>query len=382
MPNPNEVATLTSNGATFSNWKSVMVRRDFGAPSSEFAFSSVEPGSAGKGWGGMRFKPFDPVQVKLAGIQVIDGSVTTRTTSMDAQGHEIMVQGRSRVCSIVDSSVPVKPGNFNGQTYQQVAQGLLAPHGIGIVTRNLPPIFTKPFLSLAPQYAETVEEMLSRMASMRGVFHTDDPQGNLVVGQGDPSAAPVALLEEGRNIKSISCRLDNQNAWNAMSTIGQNIGTDENRPPRDNSATSTDATVPAARVKLMIAPHTGDSDEMAAHTNHARSVATWNVVQCTIVVQGWVRPDGKLWDVCDNISVKSPSAFPDDDGIHSLGVQSVTYAQDSDNGTITTLTCVLPNALTGMLPLNPTSSGGANPTSGSALGNAKPDSPDTGGISV
>jgi len=375
MPNPNEVATLTSNGQTFSNWKTVMVRRDFGAPSSEFAFSSVEPGSPGKGWTGMRFKPFDPVQVQLAGIQVIDGSVTTRITSMDAQGHEIMVQGRSRVCSIVDSSVPIKPGVFSGQTYEQVARGLLAPHGIGLVVRNPPPIFTKPFLSLVPQYAETVFEMLSRMAAMRGAFHTDDAQGNLVVGQGDASAAPVADLVEGVNIKSISCRLDNQNAWNAMSTIGQSVGNDQNRPPRDNSATSVDATVPDSRVKLMMAPHTGDADEMAAYTNHERAVATWNIVQCTIVVQGWVRPDGGLWDVCNNISVKSPSAFPNEDGFQTLGVQSVVYGQDSDSGTTTTLECVLPNALTSMLPLNPTD---ANPTSGSGLGNAAPNPPDTG----
>ncbi len=377
MPNPNEVATLTTGGETFSNWKTVMVRRDFGAPSSEFSFSSVEPGSAGKGWAGMRFKPFDPVQVKLAGIQVIEGSVTTRSTSMDAQGHEIMIQGRSRVCSIVDSSVPIKPGTFSGQTYEQVARGLLAPHGIGLVVRNPPPIFTKPFKSLVPQYGETFEEMLGRMAAMRGVFHVDDAQGNLVVGQGNPSAAPVATLQEGVNIKSISCRLDNQNAWSVMSTIGQNVGDDYNHPPRDYSGSSVDATVPDTRKKIMMAPHPGDSDEMTAHTNHARAVATWNIVQCTIIVQGWLRPDSKLWDTCDNVSVKSPSAFPNEDGFQTLGIQSVTFSQDNDNGTTTTLTCVLPNALASVQALNPQPSGNADPTSGSALGTAKPDPSDT-----
>jgi len=95
------------------------------------------------------------------------------------------------------------------------------------------------------------------------------------------------------------------------------------------------------------------------------------------VVQGWLRPDGKLWDTCDNVSVKSPSAFPNEDGFQTLGIQSVTYSQDSDNGTTTTLTCVLPNALASVGSLNPAPVSGANPTSGSALGNAKPDAPDT-----
>lgn len=375
MPKPSETATILCDGRTFRNWKSVMVQREYGAVSSEFSFSSVEPGDPRHGFSGMRFKPFDPVVVKLAGITVITGSVTTRTTSMDAQGHEIAIQGRSRVCDLADASVPVRPGTFNKMSYEQIARGLLSPFGIGLNVRNPPPIFSKPFLSCVPQYGETISEMLNRLASMRGAFHVDDPDGNLVVGQGDPKAAPVALLKEGRNIKSISCRLDNQNAWNALSAAAQNVGTDDERPPRGYSATSRDASVPANRSKILLAPHTGYADEAAAYVDHERAVATWNVVQCSIVVQGWLRPDGKLWDVCDNISVISPSAFLSDD-VQTLGVQSVNYSQDSDNGTTTTLNCVLPNALTSMLPLTPTPGVGSTP--GASPAPAQVDAPDTG----
>ena len=72
-------------------------------------------------------------------------------------------------------------------------------------------------------------ETLGRMASMRGVFHTDDPQGNLLVGQ--------------------------------------NVGDGQNRPPRANSASASNPNPETTCEAIVIAPQPGDSDEMAAHAN-------------------------------------------------------------------------------------------------------------------
>ena len=100
-------------------------------------------------------------------------------------------------------------------------------------------------------------------------------------------------------------------------------------------------------------------------------------VQATFTVQGWIRPDGKLWDVCDNLSVKAPSLFPNADGFQTLGVQTVRYAQDAENGTLTTFECVLPNALTTLAnPHVPTDANG-NFIDNAALGAAKPNTLDT-----
>ncbi len=377
MPNADELAVITCNGQTYRDWKSVMVERDYGAFSSLFSFGAVEPGAFGQGWAAMRLKPGDAVTVTLAGITVITGAITARSTSIDAQGHELVLQGRSAVANLVDSSVPIKPGTFSGQTYEQVARALLAPHGVGLVIKNPPPIFGKPFRWLVPQYGETVHEMLQRLASMRGVFHTDDAQGNLVVGQGDPSAAPVATLQEGFNIKSATVRLINESAWSKYTAVSQTPGDDNSRPPRDYSGSSVDSTLPAGREKIVISPHPGDDSEMAAHANYLRAIDTWLQVQATITVQGWKRPDGNLWNVTENVSVKAPSLFPNADGTQTLGIQSVRYTQDSENGTLTTLECILPNALTTTPnPHVPTDANG-NFTDGQALGTAKPDPSDT-----
>ncbi len=344
---------------------------------SVFSFGTTEPGSSSKGWSGLRLKPGDAVTVALAGITVITGNITARSTSLDAQGHEVLVQGRSVAAKIADMSVPIKPGSFSGQSYEQVAKGLLAPLGVGLMVRNPPPILSKPFKSLYPQYGETILEMLDRLSQMRGVFHSDDAQGNLVVGQGDPSAAPVATLREGVNIKSASVSLVNDNAWSKLTVAGQNVGDDQNRPPRDQSASVVNPNADTTREKIIMAPHTGDADEMQAHANYRMAVDAWVQVQATIVVQGWVRPDGKLWDVCDNLVVIAPSLFPNADGRQVLGVQTVKYTQDSDNGTTTTLECVLPNALSPYQSTGVQTDTSGNVLDGGGLAKAVPNPPDT-----
>ena len=379
MPNPNEVATITVGGRSYRNWKTVSVERVWGGEAiSVFSLGATEPSESTTGWSDLRLKPGDAVTVALAGITVITGNVTARSTSIDAQGHEILVQGRSAAAKIADTSVPIKAGSFSGNTYEQTARGLLARHGVGLVVRNAPSIFSKPFRSLVPQYGETIMEMLDRMGSMRGVFHSDDADGNLVVGQGDPTAAPVATLQEGKNIKSATVRLVNENAWSLYTVAGQNVGTDQDRPSnRDQSASISNPNTDTIREKILIAPHTGDSDEMAAHANYRAAVDSWNQVQATFVVQGWVRPDGKLWDVCDNLSVIAPSLFPNEGGKQILGVQTVKYTQDSENGTLTTLECVLPNALSPYSNPNVLTDSNGNLLNGSGVGTAAPNAPDT-----
>lgn len=346
MPNADEVAQITAGGSDYKDWKSVMVRRDYGNAVSIFSFSAAEPGPFGEGWTSLRLKPGDEVTVSLAGVQVIKGNITTRDASYDAQGHDLVVQGKSSTMDLVDSSVAVKPGTFSGQTFEQAAKGVMSPHPSSLIIKNPPDIASKPFKSLTIQYGETVFGFIERMARMRGFILTDDEQGNLVASQTDPNAAPVAELQEGGNIKSAHGRLDDQNAWNKLSITGQNVGDDHNWPPRDYSATVENPNARPNRIRTGLAEHPGDAEDMQQRANYEAARCLWPVVQCTIVVQGWKRSDGKLWDVTDNVSVYSPMLFPNEDGRMTLGIQSVVYAQDSENGTTTTLELVLPQALT------------------------------------
>lgn len=340
-----------------------MVRRDFGDGISVFRFAAAE-GSYGPNYSGLKLQPGDAVTISLGGQQVIDGYVTTRSGAYDKDSHQLVIAGKSKTCDLKDSSVVVQPGTYDGSTLEQAANAVMAPHGISLTMLNPPDSISKPFASLAVQYGETVGEFVSRMAAMRGVFVTDDEQGNLVVGQGDPSAGAVAELTEGVNIKRCTFLIDDQTKFSKYEGTAQQPGNDQNWPPRANSAVATDDSARPNRYKLFVAEHPADSDELATRVNHEAASSSWQEVRLTVTVVGWFKPDGSLWKPVENISVNSPMAFPNADGAYTLGAQAVIFSQDDQNGTETTLELVLPNKLT----TNPTagipdigSSGGPQP---------------------
>ena len=366
------VAHLVVNGQEYTRWKSIRVRRDYGKPESVFTFACAEPGPYGQGWDALRLNIGDRADVYLGGKKAATCWITTRTAAYDSGNHDLVVSGKSIPTDLCTSSVDVRPGTFNGQNFEQVARGIMKPHPVGLVIQNPPPIFTKPFKSLVPQYGETVFEMLNRMCMMRGVSMVDDENGNLVVGRGDPSAAPVAELVEGRNIKSARGTLDNQTAWHRLDITGQNVGDDDNWPPRDFTATLTNPNGRANITKLMVAEHPGDADEMQQRANIELARAYWAVVNVTVVVVGWKQPDGSLWRPTNNVLVRSPMLFPNETGSLPLGIQAVEFAQDAQNGSTTTLSLVLPQALSTQGDLNAPPAGGSDPLQSPIPNQAQP----------
>ena len=55
----------------------------------------------------------------------------------------------------------VQPGTYDGSTFQQAAQAVLAPHNISLTMANPPNGASQPFKSLAVQYGETVAAFIS-----------------------------------------------------------------------------------------------------------------------------------------------------------------------------------------------------------------------------
>ncbi len=356
-----------------------MVRRDYGNAISVFQFTAAEPGPFGQGWDSLRLKPGDPCEILLGGTRVIKGSVTTRIAAYDAQSHDLAIAGKSLTLNLL-SSVLVKPGNYNGSTFEQANRGTMAPHPVSLVMKNPPDIASKPFKYLAVQYGESVFEFAERTSKMRGMFLCDDADGNLTAGLGDANAPVVADLEEGRNIKRATCNLTDENLWSRYQASAQMPGDDENRPPRDNSASLINPNVPSNRVQLWIAEHPASSDELQARANIEAARSAWPSVDCSVMVVGWLRPDGKLWDVTDKISVKSPMLFPNETGFLTLGVRSVVYGQDSENGTTTTLEMTRPELLTKTPFTGVQTDPGGNIVDTPVPNQARPDTPDTAGV--
>jgi prophage tail gpP-like protein len=343
MSDSDFIATIEADGQIYSAWESVIVRREFSEPISVFEFTPTE-GAYGRNYSQLALMPGDSVTISLGGEQVINGSVTTRNVAYDSKSHQIVIAGKSKTLHLAKSSVIVKPGTYDGYTFQQAAQAVMQPHGVNLIMSNPPQSASKPFANLSVQYGETCAEFIQRIAMMRGLHLWDDKNGNLVAGQGGQTSSG-ADLTEGVNILSANARIDNQSAWGPYAGVGQQPGNDNNWPPRAISASGNNPNYPQNWYKLWHAEHPGDAEDMASRVNYEMAIDAGAHVNVTLKVVGWKKPDGSLWDTPKTVTCLSPMIFGQQSSGLTLGVQSVVYEQDSANGTTTTLNLCLPQHL-------------------------------------
>lgn len=374
MPDPKTIVTVSTQGGFYRSWKTVQVRRDFGNGVSVFSFSASEVAS-GRKMSATLLKPGDAVAISLGGVQIINGYITKRQASFDKESHDLVIQGKSRTCDVADSSVIINAGDYKGYNVQQIANGVMQPHGVSFVTRNPPPGWDRPFDFATPHYGETCFSFINRLCNQRGLLITDDKDGNLVAGQADQSAAPVADLVEGRNILRAVGVLDDENAWSTTGMIQQYPGTDQNwGTTRAAAATVQNPGLTREnRVRLVHGDMTGDSAQLATRTSFENMLTASTIVTASVTVVGWFKLDGTLWKEGDNVTVRSPMLFPMATDPVKLSVQSVTYAQDPGEGTTTTLELVQPQRLGSTI--DPTYSQGQPEPAPAAAQPAAPDTP-------
>lgn len=342
MPNPDLVARIAAGGDIYENWTSVSVTRTYTGWTSDFAFTCAEPSTADT----IKLKPNDRATIFLGGELVINGFIEVRSAGYDANQHQVIVQGRSKVGDLIDSSA--EPAEFKGYDLAAIARGMIKPHDIKLVIDNLPPVASKPIRVFRVHYGETVFEALERLARMRGVFFSDDENGNLVMSSVKQLGAPVADFVEGQNILRASAMLRTEAAsFSKYQVSGQDIGSDDRRGATvaQVSAVATDPGIRANRKLVMLAEEPLDQQDAQARADREVAESIARQVEVIIVVPGWKRPDGKLWRPTDHCTVQSPRLFPSQNGKVSLAIREVTFSQTAPGETTTTLNLCLPNAL-------------------------------------
>lgn len=346
MPAPELYAEIRAAGGVYRDWTAVEVSMEYGSPTREFAFNVAEIGSRSTSWASVKLKPGDEVEIRLAGILVIRGYVIVRSPQYDANSHILVLQGLSRTTDIVDSSA--RPGQFRGYTFEQISRGLLKPHKIDLVTRDLPELAGKPFRNFMVHGGTTVWEAIERAARFRGVYLTCDAESRLVATQGIRSAGPGAVLEEGINILAAGGTLRDDTIFSRLSGEGQQQGSDDvfGRRAAEVGASSSNSLARSNRELILAAEQTMDTDEAKARVDREVAKQTETSIDLTVVVPGWFSPTGKLWEPTESVTIKSPMIFPTPaDGARDLAIRRVTFAQ-GPRGTTTTLGLCLPNALT------------------------------------
>lgn len=351
------IVSLLVGGMLYEGFKKVQISRSVREMAGQFSLEVSEKWTGGNngpaslmGW---RIRPGDPCTVLYSGFPVITGYVDTYCPKYDSTSHDVSIQGRSKTQDIVDSSADpdVENGEMRDVGLDQIANKLAKPHGVAV---KIQAKLKGKFDVARVQPGETKHEMLERYARPGAVLLTDDELGNLRLLH--VMAGAGGALIEGVNILEASATLRADNRYSDYETKGQDHGNDRRwgREVAEIAAKAKDGAVKRYR------PHVIRNETKTSKQN-AQDRCDWEATsragestRADVTVLDWVF-GGKLWMPGDTPMLISPMLAIN----RVMAVESLVMTQD-ENGTVTKLSLVPPEAL------NPSTGGGASGSGGGA----------------
>jgi prophage tail gpP-like protein len=360
-------ATLIVENLDYRDWESVWVQCRWADGVSLFKFTAVERSVP---FYHIQFRPGDKCLVNLGGVTVIKGYIETRQVAYDGERHGVQLEGKSATL-VGKSSVNVKDGNFDGLSFEEVAKKVLKDHpevGYKIVgTLN----DTK-FAQLSNQPGEAIFDFLERIARPRGIIIGNDSKGNyLFIGDHENPILRDQLIE-GVNIKRCNFIWRKDLDFDKIQVTSQAPASDGNAFTKASQMVAT-ANGAGYLGTILITPAEQPVPKAKELQDRADNEALWHLASeltVTAVVAGWFRSGGEIWWPGDNVRVESPMCPLS----QIMKIQTVTYTQDEENGTETTLELVPPWALK--------DSAYANVAPGGGVGSPDPGPPTLGGLGI
>ena len=338
MPNPDEVATLIVGGYRFEDFESVMVQHRWADAFPLFRFTTADVVEAPPTWERLQFKPGDLCDIYLGGHLAIHGIILTRQTVYAAEHHAVQLEGVGITWASARASILDKESKFDGMTFEQIARKVMAPTGVGIEV--IGKLDATPFAKGTKNNpGETIWAFLERLARVRGIVLGSNPYGFMLL-IGEHSFSSVENLIEGENVLRMNCIISIVNTRNDFRVRGQTVGGDDKK---GTDASEQEASAPGS-LKLYSPLLTPTEQpvwgipELAMRASHE---ARWNegtIIRASVVVQGWLRGGEALWMAGDKVFVSSPMAMLN----LEMKIETATFTQDREQGTLTTLDLVVP----------------------------------------
>lgn len=335
MPNPDLVCEVRTNSGTYRDWLTVQVSQEVGSNwMRTFSLTCAEPSKA------LMQRLFPDANTKvdiiLAGQLVIEGGfIEKRTAAYDANRHAVQITGFSKAGPLTKVSADAGTGQFRGYKIDAIANRLLQPHGLKFSVENGPDGWDLPFPNVIIRHGETPFDAIGRLCRQRGLWFWAKRNGDLVAGGGPQGDGSLAFTE-GVNILSASSSiylpLTSQIVGNA-----QHPGSDSlfGRKAAEISATSSVSNGIPGLSRKVLAEMPLSQKELQLRTNMEAQAIEASRLQVSLAYQGWLNPAGKLWNLAEFVTVKSPMLFPTAEGQLELKLWGYTYEQTPDGQTTT-----------------------------------------------
>ena len=332
-----ELAVLTVNGRKYTEWESVSVRHEIGArPPFLCRFTCSEGLPLAANFAKLQIKPGDFCTVTLAGYPAFSGKVMTRQVFFDAHRHYIEIQAGTYT-DVMTASVVSQTMEYKDKTFEQIARDQLKRVGVNLVFEGGSPPSTK-FPRVSATHGETIIDFLETIARPLGISFSSNPNGDFVAVVG--SVGGSDSVREGRDI--IIGREIIYNEAQATSAPAVAQGPGSNKEWGAKVTHQPFSSIPLGALFGGQAPGlipfelpTSDIQMLKGRSSSESNWLAEDKITVIVTVYGWQRPSGGLWRVNSLVSVFSEMLIMN--GSEKLKVKSVTFTQDNNTGTRTTL---------------------------------------------
>lgn len=327
MPTPDNTVTLLINGKTHGQWTNYDIVSDLLTPADDFSVTLGRPVDAKPD----AVRAGDKVEVRVGGDTVLSGRIDRVQTVTEKGGKTLTIQGRDDAGVLLDCSAPL----FNAQDMDlnQIIEKIVKPLGLAKIRIDAAKTDKTHKVQIEP--GSRAWDALLEYAEANGLWPWLEPDGTLVIGGPDYTAAPVAELVlrtngQNNNIKRLEVNRDMAARYSEVTVLAQSHSGKNNI-----KATAKDESVKLHRPLIVTEPDIDSQAQAQRKAKKRLADSRLEGLTITATVQGHRTDDGTLWQPGQRINVLSE---PDGiDAVYFLMARTFTGGRGQPTETVLTL---------------------------------------------
>lgn len=327
MPTPDNTVTLLINGKTHGQWTNYDIVSDLLTPADDFSVTLGRPVDAKPD----AVRAGDKVEVRVGGDTVLSGRIDRVQTVTEKGSKTLTIQGRDDAGVLLDCSAPL----FNAQDMDlnQIIEKIVKPLGLAKIRIDAAKTDKTHKVQIEP--GSRAWDALLEYAEANGLWPWLEPDGTLVVGGPDYTAAPVAELVlrangQNNNIKRLEVNRDMAARYSEVTVLAQSHSGKNNI-----KATAKDESVKLHRPLIVTEPDIDSQAQAQRKAKKRLADSRLEGLTITATVQGHRTDDGALWQPGQRINVLSE---PDGiDAVYFLMARTFTGGRGQPTETVLTL---------------------------------------------
>lgn len=334
------------NGQKFSLWESANLMRSIERNSGVFRFTSTNTRPAD-----YPVEKHDRIEIVINGQTKLTGFVDSKQSNGSRNGQRITISGRDNTRDLIDSCVPDEAKTISTPTtLKKMCETVISALGLDIKVldqSNVDLSFPEG-TEINADSGKKAMDFLVEFARKKQVYLVADGEGNLVIYRPSSTAGTTAIIQSddgvNNNVKSYSFDQDGSVEYNQYVVRSQdNFGSDpfaDIDGGVDRKGEATDDLVPTTRYFEIQGEESMTNAQTKERANEEANIRRAQGFNYNVDLQGVQQDNGDLWDFGLITPVRDSIT-----GVNGLYmIKDVTYSQDGNDGTVTSLNITRPEA--------------------------------------